>query len=219
MSDFKFIEYPKINTIFNRDDKYKIITDSYSKPEYDLIHLWSIEEKINGTNIRIHFDGENVFFGAKNDNSEIPKHLLAYLKDVFTIEKFKEKFNESSSVTIFGEGYGHKIQEPMGSAYAGKDVRFCLFDVMIDNLWLERSNCEGIADIFGVKMPHIITKSITINEIVNFVKIDGVHRLSELARLNDKEIIFECVIARTDPILLDRSGDRVMWKLKVRDFK
>ena len=29
----------------------------------------------------------------------------------------------------------------------------------------------------------------------------------------------EGIVARTEPLLLDRRGNRVMWKLKTKDFK
>jgi len=47
------MEYPKIETIFNRDDKFKVIEDAYRFPELELIDNWWITEKIDGTNVRI----------------------------------------------------------------------------------------------------------------------------------------------------------------------
>lgn len=213
--EIKFSKYPKINTLFNRDENHKIILGDYVCPEYALIKHWTIEEKIDGTNIRIHFDGDQVLFGGRTDKAEIQPHLLRYLQSIFTVDKFIENFDEVKNITLFGEGYGHKIQEPMGKAYAGKDVGFCLFDVKIGHWWIERDQCKKIADKFGVSMPPVIEIEVNVDLVIDHVSSGFITKFCT----SSDAVEAEGIIARTFPILLDRSGERIMWKLKCRDFK
>ena len=45
-------KYPKIETLFTRDEKFKV-TDIIRLPEFENIKKWLVTEKIDGTNIRI----------------------------------------------------------------------------------------------------------------------------------------------------------------------
>ena len=72
--------YNKIETVFNRDTEgtKRLILDSYRNEavEYLKDNIWQSTEKIDGTNIRVHWDGHNVEFGGRTDRAQIPNHLL-----------------------------------------------------------------------------------------------------------------------------------------------
>ena len=80
-------KYPKIHTMFVRDpeNKNRIIVGNWSKPEFDYLrdNKWIFTEKVDGTNIRIHWDGEKVLMFGKTDNSQIPVPLIHYLQAAF----------------------------------------------------------------------------------------------------------------------------------------
>lgn len=89
-------DYPKINTLFLRDEKSIIIPDSFTTPEFEFLKdcKWECTEKIDGTNIHIDFtfsftyqaDGgiDTVVVEPKicgrTSKAVIPKHLLAFLE-------------------------------------------------------------------------------------------------------------------------------------------
>src|SRR3990167_6378781 len=108
-------EYHKINSIWKREIKGEIIHGQYSHPVFEYLknNLWVWTEKVDGTNIRIHWDGKQVTFGGRTDASSIPAFLVNRLRQVFTDEKMKAKFQETE-VTLYGEGYGAKIQKGGG---------------------------------------------------------------------------------------------------------
>ena len=60
--------YNKIETVFNRDIEgtKRLILGSYRNEtvKYLKNNIWQFTEKIDGTNIRIHWDGHNVEFGC-----------------------------------------------------------------------------------------------------------------------------------------------------------
>ena len=76
-------EYHKIETVFNRstDGDKRLIWGDYRNEtvEYLAGNIWQFTEKIDGTNIRIHWDGHNVEIGGRTDRAQIPKHLMDYL--------------------------------------------------------------------------------------------------------------------------------------------
>lgn len=222
------LEYPKIDTLYDRDDKY-IIVGKLRRQEFGNIKRWSITEKIHGTNTRVTlFENGEVFYGGKTDNAIIIPELLDYLKKTFTQEKMEVIFwlpNEPipKSVTIYGEGYGPRIV-PGSGAYR-KDVSFRLFDCLViseGNWWLERKNLEDVAIKLGIKcVPILGVIDFLPEDILQIEKIflDNRNRLVAVEEDGLASMTPEGIIAKTDELLFNRKGERVMWKLKIKDFK
>lgn len=202
-----FLKYPKINTLFKRDSK-GFITDEYSHKEFDQINYWQVQEKIHGTNIRIHWDGENVYFGGRTDNAELPTKLLMELQRIFTVDKIKEIIPEGTKVTFFGEGYGSGIQA--GGNYR-LDQGFILFDINIGSFWLRRLDLEDMANKLSIPIVPLIADQMCIEDIIDYVKN------KPLSSCSINEQIAEGIVAKTD--LLLRNGTRLWFKLKVKDFR
>ena len=127
-------EYHKIQTLFERDPKTKrLIIGKFCNPtiEYLKDNVWSFTEKVDGTNIRIFWDGHKVQFGGRTDNAQIPLPLFNRLNELFggetNAQLFEQKFG-NKEIMLFGEGYGAKIQN--GGLYRA-DVDFILFDAII----------------------------------------------------------------------------------------
>jgi hypothetical protein len=225
------MKYPKINTLWKRNEKGIIIEGNYSCPEFSNIKLWQVSEKIHGVNIRVEFDvfiknGKvdifNIKFFGKTDNAEIHPNLIKYLKETFTTERLSKMIiiktkqtgnpkDESFSVTLYGEGVGPKIQK--GGGRYRKDVVFILFDVMVGKWWLEGE------DVYDVSQKLSIDCAPTLGlmneeDIINLVKEGFKSNISE-----DKELDAEGIVARSFPIMLFKNGKPIYWKLKQNDFK
>ena len=206
-------EYHKIETLFERDTNgtKKLIEGAFRNDavKYLANNDWYFTEKIDGTNIRIHWDGHKVEFAGRTDRAQIPKPLMDYLNNTFgsieAEELFEQKFGESD-VILFGEGYGPKIQN--GGAYRD-DVSFILFDVQIGDTWLKRESVEDIARIFGIDVvPIIFTGSL--QQAVDYVKTKP---KSTIGTAN-----MEGLVGRPAVEMRDRMGKRVIVKIKVCDF-
>ena len=208
-------EYHKIETVFNRDvdGSKKLIDGSYRSETIEFLKdaKWIWTEKVDGTNIRIFWDGHKITFGGRTDRAQIPVDMMNYLNEKFataeTEELFEQKFGENE-VTLYGEGYGRKIQK-VGSLYRD-DVSFILFDVMVGDVWLRRDSVEDIAKAFDVDVVPIAGEG-TIEQAIEFIKTSPVSMLSDKAPM-------EGVVARPACELLDRMGRRVIVKIKVCDF-
>ena len=154
-------EYHKIQPVFQRDpeNRFKTLLEGeFSMPEFAFLqdNLWVFTEKVDGTNIRVIFDGdEGIRFGGKTDNAQIPVPLMNRLNEKFLplVGRFGEVFGDTE-VCLYGEGYGAKIQKGGGNYGASQD--FVLFDVKIGDWWLERVNVEDIATKFGIDVVPIL---------------------------------------------------------------
>lgn len=206
-------EYHKIETLFERDiNGTKKLIDGAFRNEavrYLANNDWFFTEKIDGTNIRIHWDGHKVEFAGRTDRAQIPKPLMEYLTNTFSSmeaeEMFEQKFGETE-VILFGEGYGPGIQK--GGAYRS-DISFILFDVLIGDTWLKRDSVEDIATAFGIDIVPIVFVG-DIKEAIDFVKTKP---KSTIGTAN-----MEGVVGRPVVEMKDRLGKRVIVKIKVCDF-
>lgn len=207
-------EYIKIDTIFNRDTEgtKKLIPGSFRDKTVEFLKdlPWVWTEKVDGTNIRIHWDGHKITFGGRTDKAQIPVDLINWLNEHFlnneTEELFEQKFGEMK-VTLYGEGYGRKIQS--GGAYIPDGVSFIMFDVNIEDIWLKRDSVEDIAKTFGIDVVPIVGVG-TIDEAVEFVKTKPNSTIGTAK--------MEGVVCRPQVELFDRMGRRLIVKVKVCDF-
>lgn len=238
------IIYPKIETLFNRDEKFKVIEDDYRLPEFENIKTWYVTEKIDGTNVRVFYEpkwkiweenGERfiggldkmiITFSGRTDKAQLHPNLTTFLEETFTEEKMSATFPPREEapvypkVILFGEGYGPKIQK--GGNYR-KDISLRLFDVYIydrehpmGGWWLEPENVKDIATKLGVEtVPPLGTY--TTCEAVNLVKARSLSVVSS-PEGGTLEYPMEGIVARTKPLLFTRRGRRLLWKIKVKDF-
>ncbi|MCP3968318.1 MAG: hypothetical protein GY718_18570 [Lentisphaerae bacterium] len=206
-------EYHKIQTVYKRDPetRFKTLLDGdYSLPEFEYLkdNEWVFTEKVDGTNIRIIFDGETITFGGKTDNAQIPSKLVSRLNDVFLplLPKFKEIFEDGTC--LYGEGYGAKIQK--GGGNYRQDQDFVLFDMKIGDWWLQRKDVEGVANKLDLDIVPIIGNG-TLLEMVDKAK-NGITSIWG-------DFQAEGIVARPKTELKTRSGHRLITKIKCKDFK
>ena len=120
------IPYPKIETLFNRNADFTVNPEELRLPEFALVRSWLVTEKIDGTNIRVGLtpDGRRLI-GGRTDVASIPSFLLEHLDAVLPVEKLRELWPKDEAtglhpeVTLFGEGYGPKIQKACAALLRG----------------------------------------------------------------------------------------------------
>lgn len=202
--------YHKIQSIYKRDSENNFKTfleGQYSRPEFEWLknNKWVATEKVDGTNVRIIWDGHLVEARGKTDNAQMPGPLLKAVDELFLPEKFSSVFD--GPVTLYGEGYGGKIQKA-GATY-GPEQRFVLFDIWIDGLWLPRSAVEGIADNLGLPLVPVVFEG-TLDQMVEQTKLGWVSQWGDFQA--------EGIVVRPEVELLDRRGHRIITKIKGKDF-
>ena len=204
-------EYPKIHSIFKRDENtHNFIDGAFSIPEFDYLKndFWVWTEKMDGMNIQVDWDGETVRFGGKTDNAQIPTSLYEKLQEMFTNEKFTRLYSDTP-MCLYGEGYGVRIQG--GGKYISDGVCFILFDVLIDGWWLKRESIEDIADKLSIDVVPIVGGG-TLMDAVALIKS---------RRLKSKwgDFLAEGLVLKPKVELKTRAGERVITKIKHKDYK
>ena len=209
-------EYQKIQTIYKRDmsNKGRIIEGQYSLPEFDYLkdNEWVWTEKVDGTNIRIDWvRGLGRKFDGKTDNAQIPAFLYKRLEELFPPEKLDSaiKTEDADFLTLYGEGYGAKIQKGGGN-YKSDGVDFVLFDVLVDSWWLKRPDVVEIAKTLDVAVVPIMGTG-TLCEAVEMVR-DGMKSVWG-------NFDAEGLVMRPSVELQTRAGHRIITKIKHKDFK
>ena len=94
----ELIEYHKIETLFERDTKTKkIIEGKYTNEtiKYLKDNVWQFTEKIDGTNIRIYWDGHKVSFYGRTERAQIPSYLANKLFELFGGEINEQLFEQN----------------------------------------------------------------------------------------------------------------------------
>lgn len=148
------IEYPKIQTLWLRDPatKFRTLLDGqWALPEFAYLQHaeWDWYEKVDGTNIRVMWNGTAVSFGGRTDAAQLYAPLINRLQELFTPAVLAPLF--SKPVCLYGEGYGAKIQKGGGN-YIPDGVDFCLFDIRgADGHWFAQEALQPIADALQVR--------------------------------------------------------------------
>lgn len=207
------MEYTKIPNIYKREEfgNNKLIEGKFSTPELEYLAKadWVWTEKVDGTNIRIMWDGHSVTFGGRTDKAQIPAHLVNKLNELFggtnKEEIFEQHFGETP-VILFGEGYGEKIQKG-GGMYG--PVNFILFDVFINGVWLKREDVAEIAHTFGIFYVPVVGHGDL------YAAVEEIRKHPK-SMLRDAEL--EGFVCRPACELRDRMGNRIIVKIKCRDF-
>lgn len=214
--------YTKINTLYKRDEKGKIMLGNFSRPEFEYLRNlpWIAYEKIDGTNMSYYWDGHTLEIHGKTENATIPLHLFGKMNTMVTKEMMEKvfplKYDESGNeipmlVIIYGEGYGSKIQQG-GGRYISNDVNFRVFDINIDNWWLELDDVKDICGKLNLEMA-VPYGELTIAEAEEMVKKGFKSTISE-----DKTLIAEGLVLRPKIQLFNKRGERIMVKIKYRDY-
>jgi len=211
-------KYHKILSLFKRnmEGDRKFLIGEWTTPELDFLKDkdWIWTEKVDGTNIRVMWNGKEVIFGGRSDEAQIHTALLMRLQELFMRmeprQKFAEIFGiEEQDTVLYGEGFGAGIQKEGGN-YMSDKQDFVLFDVSINGLCLERENVEDIASKFGLQIVPIIGHG-TLEEAIALTKKGFKSKWGDF--------IAEGIVARPRIELLTRRGERIITKVKHKDFQ
>lgn len=207
------MKYPKINSPFNRDSK-KIFLSEWSSEEFRYLYdnRWFAYEKIDGTNCRVTYDGTNVTFNGKSDQTDFTEEQLSYLESTFTKERFDVLNFEP--FTMYGELVGPKCNH---NYYNLKTHQFILFDALRHStkVWqgvITLTNLSGLFDIQSSQCVGIWTLRDAVKIIQT--KSDNPVYCDSFTFPGKKS---EGLILRPIVPLLQFNGDRVITKLKFKD--
>lgn len=204
--------YPKVSSPFKRHtegpQRNKLDGTRWARPEFEaLADLdWHWTEKIDGTNVRVIWDGYKVEFGGRTDNAQMPTPLVSALRELFPEELLEQQFGANQAV-LYGEGYGAKIQK--GGGNYRPDQSFALFDVKVGDWWLLPEDVAGIAE--SMKLDSAPT--VVVGPIPHAIAIVARGLCSQWG-----DFTAEGLVGRPPMGIRARDGDRLLLKVKSVDF-
>lgn len=207
-------EYHKIQSVFKRDPHtHLLISGDWTLPEFEFLadNKWDFTEKVDGTNIRVIWNDGKISFGGRTDRALIPATLFSKLRDYFGEGEGIDRVFGCGEVCLYGEGYGDNIQK--GGKYLqnrGGESDFVLFDVKVGEWWLHRADVEDVALRLGIDFVPIVDVG-TLHDAINRVKGQLWSAWGDFPA--------EGIVARPSIELKTRGGDRIITKIKCRDFK
>jgi len=209
-------EYQKIGNVFKFDEKFRTVVGLNEPYETLKNIIWQGTEKIDGTNIRIHWDGHDIEIAGHTNKAQIPPKLLEYLNNLFLTPEMEYVFEQifgESEVYIFGEGFGAGIQKAGGDYVEnGTDVSFIVFDVNIGGFDLDRANTTDVANKLGLPSVPVCFEG-TLDEAKTWV---AEHHMSTLN--GGKHEMEGLVLVPRDIQLYDKKHHLIKCKCKYRDM-
>ncbi len=169
---------------------------------------------------------------GRTEKALIPAHLEKKLRDLFwperddindpfygrfqtafepLISNVRKKRIEKVNISLYGEGYGVKIQK--GGNYMRGDVGFILFDVKVNGWWLDRKTCEQIASKLHIPIVPLIGY-LTIPQAIEYAKQGFKSKIAENPNYDA-----EGLVLKTPHDLQFRNGERIITKIKTCDFQ
>lgn len=198
------------------------------KIEYQVEYYNNVDLVETDIPLGVHF---TVTIKGKTDNAQIPPMLKKYMEDNYPSDKvlnvlgLKEfipvnewvdhKWNDVIDIpkyTIYGEGYGAKIQKAGGN-YIKNGVSFAGFDVKVNDMYLLTDNRDDIINKLGAPIAPFIGY-FTLDEAIEYVRKGFKSRIAE-----NKDFIAEGLVLRTELGLRNRRGERLIVKIKYEDFQ
>lgn len=203
------IEYPKINSVYKRTKGGRFILDQFSQPEFEYLkwNNWVGTEKIEGMNIRVIWEQGELYFKGRTDRAILPQHLIGKLSELFNKEQMVKTFGKED-VCIYGEGFGKGIQN--GMKYIPDGVNFSMFDIKIGDYWLRRDDMLDISLDLGICI---------VSEMFKGSLYEAIDRVRNGINSNWGYFLAEGLVLKPEFELRDRWGNRVMAKIKTKDFK
>lgn len=206
------MEYHKIQSVFKRDPATKnkrFLIGQWAMPEFEyLVHnYWVGTEKIDGTNIRVYGKSEGGFIAGKTNNAQIHQGLFAHLE---AVRDRLISLDLPEDIILCGEGYGAKIQK--GGQYIPDGQSFALFDVMIAGNWQPRSIVEDIGKKLNIPVCPILA-TLSLAEWIEMIQAGSF--IDSILHFGAKN---EGVVLRPMTELRTSTGDRVITKIKFKDF-
>jgi len=218
--------YHKINGIFKRDNRGRFIEGDWSCEEFGYLAdlPWHFTEKVDGCNTPLVYSGadslrgnEHLFVRGRTERAQIPPKLLAACVEILRASPLEEVFPDASEeepVVLFGEGYGAGIQK--GGVYR-PEPSYVLFDVRVGRWWLKRDAVNEIGAQLGLETVAQVFEGFNLNMAINAIKSQATGGAEHLKSAWEGAPP-EGVVGTPAIDLFTRSGERIITKIKLKDF-
>lgn len=172
-------------------------------------------EKIHGTSAHITWkNGQLNFFAGGESHSNFVAMFEQGKTGPGNIDMLKEKFSGIMECTVYGEAYGGKCMK-MRDTYGG-ELKFIVFDVQIDGLWLAVPQAEDFAKQLGLEFVHYEKIAAEMDEIDRMMGMQSVQAVRNGCGEGKKR---EGVVLRPLTEYRKNNDARVISKHKPEEFR
>lgn len=220
-------KYPSIETLFARDKTTnKLDFGAIRIEEFHAIDRWTVSEKIDGTNIRVIVTTAGIEVRGRTDNAQFSADTIpailgcfpdhATLLDFFTTMRARP-LDDEWNVCFYGEAYGPGIGKHGGQYSPVK--RFRCFDLKLGLFWTSDDEMREACAVLGIPVVPLLIRSYS-DAPYSRALLESIVTMSEVACQDggDPQTIAEGIVAKPLNVLLDRYGNRIMWKMTFREF-
>lgn len=202
---------PKLLTLFKRGAYFKVDTLYYSTPEFALIDNWLVTEKIDGTSVILSLSKTGGGYYGRTPKSQFNVNQTKFMESetdrlLGKVWPILSTYG-LDSIDVYAELVGPDVQ---GNPYALDEHRLYVFDMRAGGYWLNTGSVYPNCDVLDVRRPSVLD-NMTTDEVIFLVR-------GGFQSTINPGVLSEGVVARTDPLLYNNRGDRVMFKLKHKDF-
>ena len=209
--------YHKIAGPFRRSAELNTVdVGNWVNPTVELLAdapIWVATEKIDGTNVRLIWDGHNLSYNGRSNNADLHKDLRAKLDSYWNrigVEELMEETFGESEVILVGEGYGAGIQKGGGNYSPTKE--FIGYDVIVNGKYLSFDNSRQVFEKLRIPALPAAVHGFDLIEIIGMVA-NGVY-----SQFGSRNFFAEGLVATTILPLTDNNGQRVIVKVKHDDL-
>lgn len=223
--------YPKITSPFKRtDNKSKTVNvgvwfDEYAEFFGENEIPFYATEKVDGTNLNIIYDGNHVHYTGHTDKTVWNPEVEEWIKNNFNanFEQICEQLFGENEIRLCGELIGPKIQS---NFYKLEDYKFILFDIHNDttNTWWRREKIEEIAKELNLDIVPLVMNKFSFANLSTESKnslMGWTYILQNNVKLEskiNKDVEIEGFVVRPLMEILKANGERVIYKIKIKDI-
>lgn len=214
--------YPSIESLYRRDhDTNKLILEGPLRDSvWDSVAFWELTEKVDGTNFSFVVTHDDMIHRGRTAKAQFNQtHVDGAYLSIPKHEDLVEFFgltDQSAPVTIYGELYGAGIQK--GGSYSSAP-RFRAFDIAIGRYIQNGPQFRVLASEAGIPTVPFLG-NYRLDRAFDKPTLESILPES-LVAIEDSGtfgVIPEGVVARPPSTLYDAFGNRVIWKITMRDL-
>ena len=214
-------EYPKLKNLHKRDPADNKVIDEFTDEIFSPEQLgnagWTWREKMDGTNLRIIWDGHRAEYRGRTDRAQFSDGQTVFLDEKIKSPAFEELLEQTfgnTEAALYAELIGNKIQ---GNPHKIDGYEIRVYDAFVAGWWLLPVNVDELANDLGLDSA----------EIIGVAPIGHMHQgmkdIASMAEALEGEAepleYIEGIVGTAPGSVLGRDGTILRVKLKLENYK
>ena len=216
-----YSEYPKLKNLHKRDPADNKVIDEFTDEIFSPEQLgnagWTWREKMDGTNLRIIWDGHRAEYRGRTDRAQFSDGQTMFLDEKIKSPAFEELLEQtfaSTEAVLFGGLIGNKLQ---GNPHKIDGYEIRVYDAFVAGWWLLPASVDELANDLGLGSAEIICVA-PIGNMHQVMKNIAAQSEFFEGEAGPFEYI-EGIVGTAPGSVLGRNGSILRVKLKLENYK